>query len=99
MQPNFKQKKWRSKKYLDFVRSIPCAMCGRPADDPHHLIGMGGMGGTGTTAPDWTAIPLCRGDHNIMHTNPELWPDQWEMIARTLGKAIESGVLDVKGRS
>ena len=96
---NFKQKKWRSKKYLDFVRSLPCAMCGRPADDPHHLIGVGGMGGTGTTAPDWTAIPLCRGDHGMMHSNPELWPDQWEHIARTLGKAIDAGVLDVKSRS
>lgn len=96
---NFKQNKWRNKKYLDFVRSLPCAVCGAPADHAHHLIGVGGMGGMGTTAPDYTAIPACGGCHKRIHETPEMWPAQWEMIVNTLGKAIDEGTLDVKGRS
>lgn len=98
MQPNFKQKKWRSKKYLDFVRSLPCSLCGAPADHAHHIIGIGGMGGMGTTASDYTAMPMCAGCHRSMHDDPDKWILQWEFMAHTLGKAIEAGVLDVKGR-
>ena len=85
---------YRSKSYLKWVRSQDCALCGAPGpSDAHHLIGIGGMGGMGTKAPDSAVMPLCRGCHSRIHRMPELWPKQWEYIARTLIKAIEEGVI------
>lgn len=89
-----KTPRYKNPAYLAWVKSLPCAMTGQePAGDPHHLIGIGGMSGTGLTAPDWAAMPLTREAHDRMHREPELWHGQWEMIARTLGKAIDEGKL------
>lgn len=88
-----KQKAFRSKKYLKWVKEQDCCNCQAPADDAHHLIGVGNMGGMGTKAPDDTAVPLCRGCHTAVHNKPELWPYQWEWIARTLLRARDEGVL------
>lgn len=92
-----KQKSYRSKKYLKWVKTLPCANCQSPADDAHHLIGVGHMGGMGTKAPDNTAIPLCRGCHTMIHHTPTLWGMQWEWLARTLLEAVneyDSGLPD-----
>lgn len=56
---------WRSRKYLDWVKTQPCIVSGLPADDPHHLVGHG-FSGSGK-APDWTVIPLTRELHNELH--------------------------------
>ena len=88
-----KRKTWRSRRYLDWVKSQPCCVCGAPADDPHHLTGIGKLGGMGTKAPDWAVMPVCRRHHDELHRDPNLWPDQWEYVARTMGRAIEEGVL------
>jgi len=90
-----KAKPFRSRKYLDWVKRQPCVMCGAPADDPHHIIGTGGMSGMGRTAPDSMAIPVCRRHHDEIHRTPELWPQQWEWISRTLDKALAEGALEV----
>ncbi len=87
-----KQKAFRSKKYLKWVKSQPCMMSGQPADDAHHGIGLK-LGGMGTKAPDSACMPLIRAHHSEMHLKPELWPSQWEMIAKTLMKAIDEGVF------
>jgi len=50
------------KKYLKFVRSLPCCVCDNPDSVPHHLIGYG-YGGMGTKAPDYLAMPLCLRHH------------------------------------
>ena len=88
-----KQKPYRNRKYLDWVKRQPCVMCHAPADDPHHIIGVGRMSGMGTTAPDSMAIPLCRHHHDEIHRTPELWDQQWEWVARTLDNALREGVL------
>lgn len=85
--------RWRSRKYLDWVKSQQCVMCERRADDPHHIKGEGHMSGAGLKAPDYCVIPVCREHHREIHERPELWPLQWEWIVRTLGKAIDDGVL------
>jgi hypothetical protein len=59
------------------------------------LIGIGNLGGMGMKAPDETAIPLCRRCHGVMHVSPELWPDQWEEIVRTIVKAFKDGIIKV----
>ena len=90
-----KPTRWESEKYLKFVRGLDCAWCGSPADHAHHLIGVGNMGGMGTKAPDWASMPLCAYCHNMMHRGVDqaLLEGQWELIVRTLGRAIDEGVL------
>jgi hypothetical protein len=85
--------RWRSRAYLGWVKTLPCVISGLPADEAHHLKGVGSMSGTGLTAPDWAAMPVTREQHDLIHQSPDLWPQQWEFIARTLGRAIEDGVL------
>lgn len=83
--------RWRNRRYLQWVKTLPCVMCGQPADDPHHIKGVGHLSGAGITAPDWAVMPVCRFHHDEIHATPELWPLQWEWITRTLGAAIEQG--------
>lgn len=84
---------FRSQEYLDWVKTQPCVICGAPADDAHHIIGCGSMGGMGMKAPDSMTMPVCRGHHQAIHTQPELQSYQWEWVARTLGKALADGVI------
>jgi len=90
-----KQKRWKSEKYLKWIREQPCWYCDNKAE-PHHLKGVGYMSGVGLKAPDWATVPMCRLCHSAFHKDSSLWPDQWEMIVRTLGKAISEGILVVK---
>lgn len=85
-----KNKIWKSKKYTDWIKEQPCYVCGAPSE-PHHLKGIGCMSGAGMKAPDWATMPLCRTHHDEMHQSSEQWEEQWEMIVRTLGKAIDEG--------
>jgi len=88
-----KRKAYRNRKYLDWVKTQSCVMCSRPADDPHHLIGVGHMSGMGMKAPDSMVMPMCRQHHDWIHQTPSEWENQWEWIARTLDKALREGVL------
>ena len=87
-----KQKAFRSKKYLKWVKSLPCCMCGGGSEDAHHIIGRGHLGGMGTKAPDNYTMPVCRQHHQEIHQRPELLDDQWEWVARTQAQAISEGV-------
>lgn len=82
---------WRSPKYLAWVRSLPCVMCGRPADDAHHLVGIGHFGGMGTKASDELTMPVCREHHDEIHRTSELWPEQEQWVARTQDLARRNG--------
>ncbi len=42
----------------------PCAICGRPAEDPHHLTG---RGPDSEYLDDDLAAPLCHDDHELLH--------------------------------
>lgn len=93
---NFKQKTFRSRKYLDWVKTLPCRNCGAVFEiDPHHLTSLGLMGGAGTKAPDTMVMPLCRTCHTDMHDKGDYRQYQWEWIARTLNQAINDGVLKI----
>lgn len=87
---------WRSRSYLDWVRTLPCVISGAQGVDPHHVKGHG-MGGS-VTAPDYMTIPLTREEHTKFHTIgwrswEKLHGSQLEYVVRTLGKAIEDGIL------
>jgi len=87
-----KDKPFRSKKYLDWVKSLDCCLCGCPSDEAHHAIGVG-ESGMGTKACDSLTMPMCRGCHTRFHGSPEEWAGQWKLIAKTLQRAIKEGVL------
>ena len=72
-----KRRRWVNEKYTRWVKTQPCACCGKPADDPHHLIGHG-QGGMGTKAHDLFVLPLCRKHHDELHA------DIWHVRTLTL---------------
>ncbi|MGQ7286033.1 DUF968 domain-containing protein [Vreelandella venusta] len=55
-----RDKRWRSPKYLAWVRTQPCVVCGATTGiAAHHMIGMYNLGGMGLKAPDSYAMPAC----------------------------------------
>lgn len=53
--------------YIEWIKSLPCAICGRVGiSDPHH-VNYAGRGGMGTKADDDRAIPLCHYHHVEAH--------------------------------
>lgn len=87
---NPKPKTFRSKKYLDHVRSLPCVVCGAKSE-AHHF----GGGGMGLKGPDTYAISLCHKHHMEHHQIGTLTfqkkynIDRWQVIAETLAKYVE----------
>ena len=92
-----KMKRWECEKYTQWVKSqVCCCGCGRPADDPHHIIDQG-FGGTGTKPHDIFTIPLTRECHNALHDDVAGWESehgsQLYHLARTLDRAYGLGVI------
>ena len=76
MTENPKPKKYRNKKYLEFIRSHPCIICGNPETDAHHIRRQEYGSGTGTKPHDYVTVPLCRYCHDPKNErcfNPELF--------------------------
>ena len=88
-----KNKPVRSREYLDHVKGLDCCNCGAPADDPHHIVGVG-EGGMGTKACDLLTMPLCRGCHTQMHDSSELKGYQWQWVAKTLQATLKKALQD-----
>lgn len=63
----------RNPRYLEFIRSRPCAFCAHPATEPHHTfktlrgVCAAGMAQKGS---DWLTIPVCRRHHKMIHSSP-----------------------------
>jgi hypothetical protein len=90
-----KPKRWESRKYIAWIKTRPCIICGSPAE-PHHIKGVGNLSGGAMKAPDWAVIPLCHPCHRQMHEDSEQWNGQWELALKTLGAAITEGLLKCK---
>lgn len=65
--PQPKVKIWRSPKYLRFIRSLPCCVCGGLETEAAHQR-IFGSAGTGIKPPDSMAIPLCHNCHTMEHS-------------------------------
>lgn len=92
---------WRCPGYLQWVKSLPSAISGAPADDPHHLIGHG-MGGMGTKVSDLLTFPLTRVEHSALHDGGyKSWESrhgsQWMHVVKTIERAVFEGVLVFEG--
>lgn len=88
--------RWTNDKYLQWVKSQPCCVCGATSDDAHHLIGHG-QGGVGTKAHDLFTIPLCRVHHGELHKDPNGWESehgsQVYFLFRFLDRSAALGVF------
>ena len=58
-----KPPKYKDKKYLDYIRSLPCPFCQQRAE-PHHVRRHCWGAGTGTKPHDFVAVPRCRIHHD-----------------------------------
>lgn len=90
-----KVKRWRSEKYKKFARDQGCAFCIGyvPASEFHHMKGTGHLSGSGLKAPDWAGFGICLEHHQLIQEHKISKYEQWEAVARLLGKAVETGFL------
>ena len=90
-------KPYRSRKYLDYVNSLPCSICGGYSENHH--IKSHGQGGT-SKASDLFTMPLCRLHHIELHSGVMTWEAkngvQWYYVGLTLKRAINNGVIDIE---
>lgn len=93
-----KQKPWRSKKYLKWVRSQPCCITGRTDNIVAHHITTAKSRGMGTKADDFFCIPLTSETHQLLHSDPLefeiMYGRQDEYWKNTISRAIREGGLD-----
>ena len=95
-----KRKRIKSKPYLEWVATLPCAAC-EIRDGTvvaHHLKGRGAYlsGGMGQKAGDWLTMQLCFKCHSKMHSGDAAFMDwQYEYILRTLDIAFNSGIIEI----
>ena len=91
-----KQKPFRSRAYLNYVKSLDSVISGQPADDPHHIIGTK-LSGMGTKVSDLWTFPLTRTEHNELHADYKAWEERYGsqvMFAlQTIEKAVAEGIL------
>lgn len=91
-----KRRRWTNEKYTRWVKQQTCACCNQPADDPHHITGLG-LGGMATKAHDLFVIPLCRAHHDELHADTAAFEQRYgtqpEMLLKTLDRALAIGVL------
>lgn len=94
--PRAKPLYWSSRAYLQWLKTQDCCCCGKPSDDPHHVIGYG-QGKMGGKAHDLLAIPLCRICHNELHADMWTWErahgPQSLFLQKTLDRALKMGAL------
>src|SRR3546814_14433229 len=55
--------------HIKLVKKLPCCLCPRQADDPHHLMRSidNVPKGTGRRHEDRWSLPVCRPCHNAIH--------------------------------
>lgn len=88
-----------SKAHLAFVRSLPCCVCGGPAE-AHHLLRAGdGPKGMGRKNLDKFALPLCFSDHRGGKDSAHGHGDDEEWLASKGidGRALAASLWRVSG--
>ena len=93
-----KNKPWRNKKYVEYIRNQPCVITQHQApSDPHHITGVK-QGGMGTKVGDEFLIPLCHTMHQILHNDPQGFEEKFGTqlfhLDRIQKQAVEDGMLD-----
>jgi len=66
MNPCPKEKTFKSEKYKQYIRSLPCIICDYPCSEPHHVRNANNSG-TGKKPSDFWCVPLCKLHHAEFH--------------------------------
>lgn len=88
-----KNKPFRSKKYLAFVRTLPCCVCGSSADAAHHVTGLWNLSGMGLKPDDNMTMPVCDGPggcHAQIHSEPHLKWQQPIFLIETINAGLDA---------
>jgi len=90
-----KELPFRSKQLLEFIRTLPCSGCNRPATSELDVVAAHQKlkkSGTGTKPPDTQAVPLCMTCHGLEHQGDKtFWKGRNREMAiiKTLTRYIE----------
>ena len=78
----------RDGKYIKYIKTLPCAMCGRKPVDPHHESGLSNESGMGIKVSDFLCIGLCYECHAYRHQHgyETFWQntDAWRIVFKLL---------------
>ena len=69
MQSYPKPKIYRSARYLDWLKTQPCVVCGKPNTVGHHIRKVQWGSGTGIKSHDLCSLPLCDYCHPSEHSS------------------------------
>lgn len=83
--------------YLQFVRSLPCCVCGHDTEPshPHHMVGH--LKGLGMKAPDRETMPLCFAHHRAFHDGVGHFA-YWSREGRILWQETEIALVQTRWR-
>lgn len=96
-----KAKRWECKKYLAWIKTLPCRHNMQNGVDPHHIINVL-PSGTGTKVHDLFVMPLNREAHNNLHHYGKrvfeagTRMNQAEEVLKTINQAINEGLIEIK---
>lgn len=89
--------KAREHKYLDWIRSQECCVCGGESEAHHVKIKGLHLGGMGMKGPHLFSIPLCHTHHMSFHRDPKEWENlhgtQTFYLLKTLAVAEMAGLI------
>ena len=76
-------KRIRDPDHLEYLRSLPCVICGRTPSEPHHLRFAQPRGLSSKPSDEWT-VPLCLLHHRALHEagSEEKWWEEQRIDAR-----------------
>ena len=81
--------KYRDKKYLAWIRTLPCLACGGKSEACHVRQPHSGAG-TGVKPHDYYAIPLCNKDHS--YENERFYGTDIQIIKLLMKYINEHGI-------
>lgn len=104
MNPQIKQKTNRDKKYLEWLKTLPCVACGRyPIEGVLQVVPAHSGGGMALKGDDFDSLPLCVDDHTGKpcafwfneHQRPAMF---WLYVEDNTGKTREQHVREHQER-
>lgn len=80
----------------DFVREMPCVICGLRPVEPHHVRSRGAGHGDWLTGGDGNVVPVCRSCHQNIHAGRSLDTAVLRWYAKKVGESFlrETGGSD-----
>ena len=99
MNPQPKTMAWNSAEYSAWIRVLPCVFpeCQKPGPSQQcHIKGAGNFSGVAMKASDILSFPGCEDCHSNLHSGKIPLERQFEMVCRTVLRAVQCGILTFK---